>query len=133
MNYLAIGALDSTLVNFRSHAPDKTSFLRIFEQRFEIGASAIDILHNDKYWETFVANVESGPCYTYNPPFESAPGKTISMYMVFNMTDWDPDLDIFLHDQNSFFYSSKAFLNNKLITADMLSMAPIKNPRAVGR
>ena len=91
------------------------------------------MLQKDEYWNTFVATEESGPCYTYNPPKDSDPGKAISMYMVFNRTDWDPDLEIFLHDEQSFFYSAKPIVNTKLITADILRKTGTKNPRATGR
>ena len=115
--------------------PTKTSFLRLFEQRFPGGAPALDVLNNNEYWNTFVANEYSGPCYTYNPPLESDPGKENNMYMVFNMTDWDPDLKIFLHHPKSFFYSTKEGLgsSSKLITSQKLNSTATRHPRAIGR
>ena len=90
------------------------------------------MLHKDKYWNTFVPHEHSGPCYTYNPPFDSDPGKTVNMHMVFNMSDWDPQLQIFLHDTKSFFYSTTPVTNTIYLDADILSQAP-KYPRAVGK
>ena len=106
-----------------------------FEQRFQSGSPAIDMLHKDEYWNTFVPHEHSGPCYTYNPPFDSEPGTTVNMHMVLNMSDWDPQLQIFLHNPKSFFYSTKAIskkANPIYLDAEILSQAP-KYPRAVSK
>ena len=112
--------------------PHRTSFLSNFTQRFESEPFGIDILKNDKYWKIFVPNENSGPCYTYTPPKDSNPGDTNSMYMVFNFTDWDPLLQIFVHDENDFFYSKRKMLNTKIITNKMLNGTNTKYPRALG-
>ena len=107
---------------------ERTSFLSTFEQRFRSGSPAVDMLHEDEYWSTFVPNENSGPCYTYNPPFDSDPGTGMSMYMTFNMNNWDPSLQIFLHELNGFFYSTKPVRNTML-----LNLAGTKHPRATGK
>lgn len=113
--------------------PDRTSFLRKFTQRFKDEPFGVDVLNKNDYWTVFIANENSGPCYTYNPPHDSYPGYANSMYMVFNFIDWDPLLDIFIHEKNNFFYSKKRMLNTKLITPAMLNASKTKYPRAVGK
>ena len=54
------------------------------------------------------------------------------MYIVFNSSDWDPLLEIFIHDKKDFFYSKRRMLNTKLITPAMLNEAGTKYPRALG-
>ena len=81
----------------------------------------------------FVPNENSGPCYTYTPPFDSEPGDANNMFMTFDFSRWDPALEIFLHDKNQFFYSANDILSTKRITADMLNRTKIKDPRTVGR
>ena len=112
--------------------PHRTSFLSNFTQRFESEPFGVDILKNDEYWKIFVPNENSGPCYTYTPPMDSNPGDTNSMYMVFNFTDWDPLLEIFIHDENDFFYSKRKMLNTKIITQKNLNETNTKYPRALG-
>lgn len=46
------------------------------------------------------------------------------------MSTWDPDLQIFLHDPNTFFYSEKAEVNTKLLNTQILKDSAY--PRAVG-
>ena len=113
--------------------PDRTSFLRKFTQRFKDEPFGIDVLNEDDYWRVFIPNENSGPCYTYNPPRDSDPGYANSMYMVFNFIDWDPLLDIFIHEKNDFFYSKKRMLNTKLITSAMLNASNTKYPRALSK
>ena len=69
----------------------------------------------------------------YTPAFDSDPGDTNNMYIVFNLSSWDPLLEIFIHDKKDFFYSKKKIINSKLITFDMLNKTPTKNPRALGK
>ena len=88
------------------------------------------MLSKDEHWSISVPNEYSGPCYTYTPPLSSDPGKTVNLYMIFNMSTWDPDLQIFLHDPNTFFYSEKAEVNTKLL--DTQSLKDSAYPRAVG-
>lgn len=113
--------------------PHRTSFLSNFTQRFQAENFGVDVLTDDKNWKSFIANENSGPCYTYNPPRNSDPGDTNSMYMVFNFSDWDPLLEIFIHDQNDFYYSKRTMLNTKVITSSMLNETQTKYPRALGK
>ena len=112
--------------------PDRTSFLSNFTQRFRGEPFGIDVLKPNENWKVFIPNENSGPCYTYTPPRDSDPGDTNSMYMVFNLTEWDPLLEIFLHEKNDFFYSKRRMLNTKLITSKMLNESQTKYPRALG-
>ena len=113
--------------------PDRTAFLSNFTQRFQSEPFGIDVLREEKNWKVFVPNENSGPCYTYNPPRDSDPGDTNSMYMVFNFNDWDPLLEIFLHDKNDFYYSKRKMYNTILITPEMLNETGTKYPRALGK
>ena len=51
--------------------------------------------------------------------------------MIFNMSTWDPLFQIFLHDPNTFFYSTKDEMNTKLLDSEILNKAAY--PRAVGK
>ena len=112
--------------------PERTSFLTTFTQRFETGADDIDVLRMNEYWKKFIPNENSGPCYTYTPPEDSDPGDTNNMYMTFNFTQWDEAIEIFLHDNKTFFYSERDTINSKHISSDMLNQTGIKHPRALG-
>ena len=114
--------------------PDRTEFLANFTQRFEAEPFGIDVLKDDRNWKTFVPNENSGPCYTYNPPRDSDPGDTNSMYMVFKWDQWDPLLEIFLHEKNDFYYTKKEMYNTVIITPEMLNetQTGTKYPRALG-
>ena len=112
--------------------PEKNSFLTSFTQRFENGAAHLDMLNSDENWRMFVANEESGPCYTYDPPYDSDPGHTNNIYMNFDFTQWDENLEIFLHERNNFFYSKRNIIGAKRITSHMLEETRIKHPRALG-
>ena len=128
------GAFDDLKVDFSSMIPDRTEFLANFTQRFEAEPFGIDVLKDDKNWKTFVPNENSGPCYTYNPPRDSNPGDTNSMYMVFQWDQWDPLLEIFLHEKNDFYYTKKEMYNTVIITPEMLNETNTgtKYPRALG-
>ena len=110
---------------------ERTSFLSTFEQRFERGSPAIDMLHKDEYWSSSVPNENSGTCYTYDPPYDSDPGTAISMYMKFNMSTWDPSLQIFLHEPNGFYYSTEPVINTILL--NMGDKRDIGHPRVTGK
>ena len=94
------------------------------------------MLHKDEYWKRFIPNEDSGPCHTYDPPQDSDPGRDYYMYMVFNMTSWDPLLEIYLHNKNSFFYSSKPIVNTMRIDFNYLNLYSTilgtKNPLSIG-
>ena len=116
-------------MDFSGVIPDRTSFLSNFTQRFRGEPFGVDMLKQDEYWKVFIPNENSGPCYTYNPPRDSDPGDTNSMYMVFNLTEWDPLLEIFIHEKNDFFYSKRRMLNTKLITSKMFYHFSCNRPR----
>ena len=125
------GMIRNVSIDLESQIEKRASFLSKFEHRFEIGSSAMDMLYNDEYWAVSVPNEYSGPCYTYNPPLLSDPGKTVSLYMIFNMSTWDPDLQIFLHDPNALFYSTNSVVNTKTLDIEILKYSAY--PRAVGK
>ena len=133
LSFLIIGIFDDLKVDFSKRIPSRTAFLKNFTQRFRGEEYGADVLNQDENWEVFVPNENSGPCYTYNPPKDSDPGDTNSMYMVFDSSEWDPLLEIFIHGKNDFFYSKRRMLNTKLITTEMLKEAQTKYPRALGR
>ena len=87
---------------------------------------------DDRYWTQSIPHEHSGPCETYNPPFESDPGHEISIFMVLNSTDVDPDLDIFLHDRNKFFYSKKPMYNTKYLDQKEFVKLNLSHPRVIG-
>ena len=59
---------------------DRSNYLRVFEQRFRNNEPEIDILHNDRFWTKSIPHEQSGPCETYDPPYDSDPGYDISMF-----------------------------------------------------
>ena len=133
LSFLITGIFDDLKLDFSDGIPSRTSFLRNFTQRFRGEEYGVDVLNQDENWEVSVPNENSGPCYTYNPTQDSDPGDTNSMYMVFDSSDWDPLLEIFIHGKNAFFYSKRLMLNTKLITTEMLKKAQTKYPRALGK
>ena len=112
---------------------EKTEFLSTFEQRFMSGQSEYEMLRDEKQWSQFVPHENSGPCYTYDPPFESDPGYEISIYMRMNSTDWEPNLQIFLHQKNKFFYSTKPNYNIIYLDPETLRKTEDSHPRAIGK
>ena len=108
---------------------NRTAFLAIFEQRFVTDESEREMLHDNKNWKKFIPHEKSGSCETYDPPFESDPGYEISMYLRLVSADWDPDLQIFLHKKDKFFYSKKPVYNTKLLD---LTKIDHSHPRAIG-
>ena len=128
-----LGTFDGIFQDFSEMIPDKASFLKNFTQRFKSSSPDVNILEQNQYWEVFIPNEHSGPCYMYTPPFDSDPGDTNNMYIVFNFSSWDPLLEIFLHEKKDFFYSKKKMINSKLITFNMLNQIETKYPRALGK
>ena len=116
----------------------RTDYLFVFEQRFVKDKSEHEMLHDDRYWTQSIPHEKSGPCETYNPPFESDPGHEISIFMVLNSTDIDPDLDIFLHRRNKFFYSKKSTYNTKYLDQQEFkqlksnTILDLQHPRVIG-
>ena len=111
---------------------NRTSFLSLFEQSFVTDQPAIDVLHEDRYWKRFIPHERSGPCETYDPPSESDPGYEISMYMRMNSSDWDPNLEIFLHEKNKFFYSKVDTYMMIYLDSEKLRAANFSHTRAIG-
>ena len=99
--------LDNLTSIIRDMTYNRTAFLSTFQQRFVIDQPERDVLHEDGHWKRFIPHENSGPCETYDPPVESDPGYEISMHMRMNSSDWDPDLEIFIHAKNNFFYTKK--------------------------
>ena len=111
---------------------NRTDFLSLFEQRFVSGQDKKDVLHDDRYWKRSVPHENSGPCETYDPPFESDPGYAISMFIRLKSDDWDPNLEIILHEKNSFFYSRSPTYMMIYLDAEQLRATNLSHPRAVG-
>ena len=133
LNISFSGAFDGLFQDFTDMIPEKTSFITNFTQRFKSSSPDVDVLRQTNQWEAFIPNEHSGPCYMYTPAFDSDPGDTNNMYIIFNLSSWDPLLEIFIHDKKDFFYSNKKIINSKLITFDMLNKTTTKNPRALGK
>ena len=111
---------------------DKREFLSLLQQRFAFGQPEVDMLKDDKNWKESVPHETSGPCYTYDPPFESDPGYDISMYISMNSNQFDDNLQIFLHEKNKFFYSTKHGYNVLYLDRNVLRNSKLPHPRAVG-
>ena len=83
----------------------RTDFIASFEQRYSSDKGSEDVLHHDRHWQRSYPNQISGPCYTYNPLYKSDPGLRYGTYIVMKDKSWDPSIEIFLHDENSLYYS----------------------------
>ena len=116
----------------RNATYNRTSYLSVFQQRFVAGQSAKDVLHEDKYWKRFIPHENSGPCETYDPPFQSEPGYATSMYIRLNSSDWDPYLEIFLHEKNKFFYSIHPTYQLIYLDSQKLRATNLSHPRVIG-
>ena len=114
---------------------DRTEFISLLEQRFRIGDPEIDMLKQNKHWESFVPHESSGPCYTYNPPEDSDPGYDISLYIKLKMEQFEDSLQIFLHPKNKFYYATKHMhrLNMLYLDSKRLRGTDRKHPRAVSK
>ena len=100
-------------------------------QFFSANETAQDVLNNEKHWEVSVPHEMSGPCHTYNPLYESDPGPTVGMYITMKNGLWDPTLQIFLHSESKFFYSSRLAWDHYL-DAKTLEKLKINHPRLKG-
>ena len=117
----------------RNASYNRSNFLSVFQQRFVADQSEKDVLHDDRYWKKqFIPHESSGPCETYDPPFESDPGYDTSMYIRLNSTDWDPDLEIILHEENKFFYSRSPTYMAIYLDSQKLRAANLSHPRVIG-
>ena len=115
--------LDGLFDEFSSEIMNRSQLFVQFRQTF-LSENGImvdkNVLDYDELWNISVPNENSGPCYTYNTPFDSNSQKIGIMRIEFNMTKWDPLLEIFLHDQNKLFYSKMRNINTKLIPSKLL-------------
>ena len=89
---------------WKTYLYDRNVFLSSLQQRFSKNDPEYEVINMDQYWSISIPHESSGPCYTYDPPFDSDPGFSSSMYLTMNSTDWDPDLRIFLHFKGKFFF-----------------------------
>ena len=62
--------------------------------------------------------------------FEQTSNFSANLYMIFNLSTWEPFLQIFLHDPNAFFYSTDGDVNTKIFDIETLKNSAY--PRAVG-
>ena len=114
---------------------NRTNFLSGFEKRFDIGESEKDVLHEDSSWKRSIPHEQSGPCETYDPPFESDPGYEISMFVRMASSSWDPHLEIFLHEKDKFFYSKNRMFGKFTRYLDVNEFIKSRNDhtRIIGR
>ena len=110
----------------------RTDFLSTFEQMFASDQPARDMLHEEKQWKLFFPHEKSGPCYTYDPPLESDVGVGVGMYMTMKLDHWDPNLEIFLHEENEFYYTKNPKWDVYL-DSTKLRKAKMRHPRASGK
>ena len=90
---------------FKNMTFERIQLLSALDQMFSTYEPAYDMLRSNKQWKLSFPNEESGPCYTYDPPFVSEPGLPVGMYVTMVSDRWDPDLLIFLHEKDKFFYT----------------------------
>ena len=110
---------------------ERTDFLATFQQRFERGQPNHDVLHNAAPWKHSIPHEFSGPCYTYDPPYDSDAGLYTSIFMRMKTNYWDPNVQIFLHMKSKFFYSTTSTYNTLMLDMQLLSRIP--HPRAIGK
>ena len=66
------------------------------------------MIDQHQYWSVSIPHELSGPCYTYDPPYDSEPGFDSGMYITMKSTEnWDPELEIFLHKKDKLFYQKR--------------------------
>ena len=63
------------------------------------------MIDQHQYWSVSIPHELSGPCYTYDPPFDSDPGFDSGVYITMKSAEnWDSELEIFLHKKGKLFY-----------------------------
>ena len=102
------------------------------QQRFLVGEPEYEMLDAPENWKFSIPHESSGPCYTYNPPEKSDPGYISGILIQLNMTNWDPDLDIFLHKKGKFFYQDDWTSDTIRVDRAMLNSSPSGHPRIAG-
>ena len=111
---------------------NRSQYLTTFTQRFEKDEAEVDILLEDKYWTKSIPHEQSGPCETYDPPFDSGPGYDISMF--FTLKELDTKLEMFLHKKGKFFYSKNPMSQkrSKYIDLEIIKKKKYEHTRIVG-
>ena len=110
----------------------RTDFLSTFEQMFASDQPARDMLHEEKQWKLSFPHEKSGPCYTYDPPMESDSGLRVGIFMTMKLDHWDPNLEIFLHEENKFFYTRNP-TRDIYLDSTKLKRDKTGHPRATGK
>ena len=90
------------------------------------------MINQTENWDFSIPHESSGPCHTYDPPFDSDPGYINSMYLTLNMEKWDPDLDIFLHKKGKFFYQDEWTTDTTRLDLAKLQNVSTGHPRVSG-
>ena len=91
------------------------------------------MINQNQYWTVSIPHESSGPCYTYDPPFDSFPGYDVGMYLTMNSTNWDPDLEIFLHQKDKFFYQDDETVDTIKVKPFELKGVTTGHPRISGK
>ena len=116
----------------RSNSFDKSSFLSLLQQRFTSGQPENEMINQHQFWTFSVPHETSGPCLTYDPPFDSDPGYMNGIFVRMNSTEFDPKLQIFLHKKSKFFYTDQATYNTIKIEKEKLESVWTGHPRISG-
>ena len=88
------------------------------------------MIDKDQHWTISIPHESSGPCYTYDPPYDSEPGFASGMYIIMNSTeDWDADLQMFLHRKGKFFYQNSSAVDTIKIQHSKLKSIATGHPR----
>ena len=90
------------------------------------------MLNQSDYWSSSIPYESSGPCYTYDPPFDSDPGYINSMYLTLNTEKWEPDLDLFVHEKGKFFYQDAWTMDTTRVDLTKLQNVSTGHPRISG-
>ena len=93
----------------------------------------MEMINQQQYWSFSIPHESSGPCYTYDPPFDTDPGYTDGMVLTLNSTDWDADLEIFLHTKGKFFYNHDSTFNTAKVSLSKLKGVNTGHPKISGR
>ena len=128
------GSIDRDTPILQRMSNKRTDILATFQQRFASGQSEHQMLLDDAHWKESIPHEFCGPCYTYDPPYDSDPGYQISMYMTMKLgDDWDSNLQIFLHNKNKFFYSTTPTYNTFILGINLLNESGVDHPRVIGK
>ena len=109
----------------------RTDFLDTFEQVFSVEETVRDMLHEERQWKISFPYETSGPCYTYDSPTKTDIGIPIGIYMTFKSPEVDKDLEIFLHNEDKFYYTLNP-INDIHLDSKILERTKLNRPRAIG-